>query len=154
MAARTTRSSSDGVLTGALRRRWLTAAALIVGITVQAVVGLRAGASPVHDSGFRLLTPGDGAQVGNAFEVEWSRGTYHGRFAVILGDAVPGPGAAVTASATVVVTSLTAIGLQLLPHQGGPPGEENWHQLTIIPLDASGHRRGEDAIVFRVRGSG
>jgi hypothetical protein len=108
----------------------------------------------IHDLALRqddrvdITSPGDGDDVQLPLTLRWTAedlapGT---GFGIVIDDALPRPGE--EAGEQVIRTDGTSAVLDQL----GPsnrPGGRGGHQLTVVLLDADGHRQGEGA--WRVR---
>jgi hypothetical protein len=99
----------------------------------------------------RILSPKSGADVGPGFLLSWT-GESFPAYAVVVDRAVPAPGAVVAPSGSVlVVKDATALRLTLGPRSDGSPSARRQHTVVVVPLDAAGHRVGEQSAVVSVR---
>ncbi len=117
--------------------------------------GLAAAASGdralVRDRGFAVQEPVDGAEVGGQFRLRWARTDHAAGYAVVVDAVVPKAGAKVAAAAHVLILTDTSLRLAVGRTRSGSPSARGFHTVSVVPLDGSGRRLGEDVAVVHVR---
>jgi hypothetical protein len=130
----------------------LAALAVVVGAAPAVGLAIADDVALSRDADLEVVLPRDGAEVRPGFVLSWSPGRHRGSFAVVVDAALPRPGERVTPGPAVLVTSETALRLDLGPRVGGSPSARRHHEIVVVPLDDDGRRLGESIAVVHVRG--
>lgn len=133
-------------------RTGLVGLAVVAGSAPAVGLALADGVQLTRDPGLTVLLPRDGAEVGAGFVLSWDPGAHRGGFAVVVDSSLPAPGRAVEPGPSVLLTSSTALRMELGARVGGSPSARHHHAIVVVPVDADGRRVGEDVAVVHVRG--
>lgn len=105
-----------------------------------------------RDAGFVVRQPSDGADVQERARVSWTAARGAARYALVVDAAPPAPGRAAVAGPHVLLVEGREAWLALGPATKGSPSSRGFHTVTVVPLDASGRRIGEDVATVHLRG--
>lgn len=126
-------------------RRWLAVAAVVGLVGGQVAWGAATGAELRRDAGLTVLSPADGARVTNPFVLAWRPQHGVSAYAILIDHNPPRTSKALAAGpSTVIVRGMTMTPLSISDRERSSPSLRRFHVITIVPLDAAGHRRGED----------
>ena len=106
-----------------------------------------------RDRGFAVVSPRDGAEVGDGFQLTWAPGAVAapGGYAVVVDEALPAPGRRLAAGPRTLLLPGTSLQLHLGPASSGSPSARRFHTVQVVRLDDAGRRLGEDVAVVHVR---
>lgn len=104
-------------------------------------------------AGFEVTSPADGADEARQTVVRWSAAPGAVRYAVVVDDAPPAPGAAAAPGERLVVVDGREVSVSLGAATSGSPSSRGFHTVVVVPLDGSGRRLGEDVAVVHLRGA-